>query len=146
MDTDGHGFFNHERHETHERRKWVQSGEGCPAEDGEAPDSGRPGGPSSTIRGWALEHFHKSCSAAESDLKAAVFLVLGFVSAQFVSPSPAIQMPAYSLCACAQGSQGFQTCAFAKASPIPKILAPPRDIISVKALKVAGRDFFKPPG
>jgi len=67
-----------------------------------------------------LEHFHKSCSAAESDLKAAVFSVFGFVSAQFVSPSPAIQMPAGSLCACAQCSQGFQTCAFAKASPITK--------------------------
>jgi len=49
--------------------------------------------------GFPLEHFHKSCSAAESDLKAAVFLVLGFVSAQL---------------------QGFQTCAFAKASPITK--------------------------
>ena len=45
------------------------------------------------------EHFHKFCSAAESDLKAAVFLVFGFVSAQL---------------------QGFQTCAFAKASPITK--------------------------
>ena len=46
-----------------------------------------------------LEHFHKSCSAAESDLRKAVFLVFGFVSAQL---------------------QDFQTCAFAKASPTTK--------------------------
>jgi len=46
-----------------------------------------------------LERFQKSCRAAESDLKAAVFLVFGFVLAQL---------------------QGFQTCAFTKASPTTK--------------------------
>jgi hypothetical protein len=47
--------------------------------------------------GLFLEHFHKSWSVAESDLRAAVFLVFGFVSAQFVSPSPASRCPLFAM-------------------------------------------------